>query len=95
MKFDVDTERTGAAAPRRRSEARQAMDTYVDTGTWFFTVVSVTEVDTAVRRLYTMAHKAGYAINTERVPVIGDDGQPSGSIRLRMLCRTKARKEHI
>lgn len=86
--FTPDTTRTGdAPRPRPRSAARRAMDEYADTGTWITTTVTESEADLVRRRLYTMAHKAGYGLRTEYVTA------ERGQLRLRMLVTTK--KSHM
>lgn len=83
MQFTEDKNRRGDPAPRRRSAARIAMDSHVDTGTWITTQVPESDLDAIKRRLYTLANKAGYSLRTE-VAARGD-----GSIALRLLVRSQ------
>lgn len=85
MEFRTDSERTGAATPiGRRSAARIAMDKHADTGDWMVTEVPTGDVDQVLRRLRTLAHKAGYSLRTERCAA--GDGI---STKLRLLVRSK------
>lgn len=83
MEFTEDDQRRGDPAPRRRSPARIAMDSHVDTGKWITTQVPESDLDAVKRRLYTLANKAGYSLRTEAGP--GGDG----SIALRLLVRNR------